>query len=47
MGEKEILLKINELIRKAGYGDITINDVYYAIKFIMPSDQQIKDYFRI
>jgi len=39
MGEKEILLKINELIRKAEDGDITIKDVYYAIKVIMPSDQ--------
>ncbi|KKS36329.1 MAG: hypothetical protein UV00_C0027G0015 [candidate division WWE3 bacterium GW2011_GWF1_42_14] len=47
MGEKEILLKINELIRKAEDGDITIKDAHYAIKVIMPSDQQVKEYFTL
>lgn len=47
MGEREILLKINELIRKAEDGDITIKDAFYNIKVIMPSDQQIREYFVI
>lgn len=47
MGEREILLKVNELIRKAEKDDISIKDALYLIKTIMPNDQQIKEYFHL
>lgn len=46
MGEKEILLKINEIVRQVQDGELTDALAINWIATIMPNDQKIKEYFR-
>lgn len=45
MDERELLLKINELIRKAENKELTMEQAIYNIKVSMPNDRQIREYF--